>query len=267
MSVVSKATSIWKAHSVYTRVTILGLLLVVLGALVATIIGAIEGTIQNYFFTLIILIIHLIVAGLVWKFGRWALIVAAVIAVLTFVAISGLFQYGLGNVDSFFDFVPNILLIVGNLLAFVGGISAFIQRHQANPRTVATRVERAVFGSIALVVVALTGLSGGVTITGRDTVAAEDKIGAIEMVMKKIQFKPDVLDVRGFPKDAAVRIVLKNDDLLVHTFTVKDLDIDVALGAKSEGLVVLTSPGPGTYPITCEVPGHEDMKGTLVITQ
>lgn len=60
-------------------------------------------------------------------------------------------------------------------------------------------------------------------------------------------------------------MVIENDDLLVHTFTIKEMDIDIVVGPKSEVLVALPPSGPGTFEYTCEVPGHEDMKGTLVV--
>ena len=65
---------------------------------------------------------------------------------------------------------------------------------------------------------------------------------------------------------------MDNDDLIIHTFTVQTLDIeitkldiDITVGPKSETLVELPPLEPGDYPYTCEVPGHEEMKGTLVV--
>ena len=37
------------------------------------------------------------------------------------------------------------------------------------------------------------------------------------------------------------------------------------MGGRSEKLIELPSIPAGTYEYTCEVPGHEDMKGSLVV--
>jgi uncharacterized cupredoxin-like copper-binding protein len=58
--------------------------------------------------------------------------------------------------------------------------------------------------------------------------------------------------------------VVRNDDTIVHTFTVGALGIDVKVGPRSENLIVLTSPKPGTYEYYCRITGHwETMHGTL----
>ena len=101
------------------------------------------------------LVVTLLVAGLVWTFGRWALIVAAIFAILAGLVNGGVLAYGLDNLESFFDFVPPVLLSGGFLLAFVGGITAFIERRAASPRTTATAPERGIFGAIGAALVAL----------------------------------------------------------------------------------------------------------------
>ena len=45
----------------------------------------------------------------------------------------------------------------------------------------------------------------------------------------------------------------------------EDLDIEYVLGSRSEKLVELPQILAGTYKYTCEVPGHEDMEGTLMV--
>ena len=59
--------------------------------------------------------------------------------------------------------------------------------------------------------------------------------------------------------------MVENEDLIIHTFTIEDLDIDVTVGPRSETLVELPAMEPGVYKYTCEVPGHEEMKGTLQV--
>ena len=45
------------------------------------------------------------------------------------------------------------------------------------------------------------------------------------------------------------------------------LKIDESLRSRSEAVVDLSKAGPGEYEITCTVPGHEKMTGTLVVTE
>ena len=262
MSEASVKTDPQATKSVYTRATIVGLLLLPLPPLLLLIINIIEDL--DDFMPILIpaIVLPLIVAGLVWRYGRWALIAAVIVGILAGAASGHTLDYGLSNPDSFFDFVPGILLIAGSLLTVVGGIVAFIQRRRASPRAVATRAERGVLGLIVAVVLVFSVLSVVLTITGGESVAAEDRVGAIELGMSKIRFVPDQLDMQA---GLVSRLVIDNGDLLIHTFTIDQLDIDHVVGPDTEVLIELPSLDPGTYIYTCEVHGHEDMKGTLTV--
>ena len=131
-----------RALSVYTRVTIIGFLLTVLALLIGTVMNLIESNTDSLVFTIPSMAIPLIVVGLVWRFGKWALIVAAIIALLSFLVNSAYIPYGLGNPNSFFDFLPALLVVFGFILAFFGAIASFIQRRADTPRTTATVPER-----------------------------------------------------------------------------------------------------------------------------
>ena len=263
MAEVDQETGASHARPVYTKVAIAGLLLLALPPLLGIIGYAIASSIALLTATILAFVVILIVAGVVWQYGsrRWALIVAVIFAVLGLLANLHVVPYGLSNPDSFFDFAPAVILIAGFLLAFVGGIVALVQRGRTDPRTAATGAEMGTFGIIAVALVALAIVSGILTATGGSSVSAEDRAGAIELVMKNVRFEPDRLEI---PSAEAVRLVIKNDDLLVHTFTVDELGIDTAMGPGSEILIDLPRIVSGALIYTCEVPGHEDMKGTLV---
>ena len=173
-------------------------------------------------------------------------------------------DYGLESPDSFFDFVPSITAIAGFLMAFIGGIVAFVQQRRGTARTVATGVERGTFGSVMAALVVLTIMSVILTPLGRETLSAEERAGGILVLMKNVRFEPDRLFATT---GSSLRLVVDNDNLVIHTFTIEDLDIDVTVGPKSEALVELPALRPGEYKITCGVPGHEEMKGTLVVSQ
>ncbi|MCI0816132.1 MAG: cupredoxin domain-containing protein, partial [Chloroflexi bacterium] len=63
----------------------------------------------------------------------------------------------------------------------------------------------------------------------------------------------------------AVTLIVKNDDLSVHTFTVHELGINEVVIGGSEKLIAIAAADPGNYEIVCEIPGHEAMTGTLVV--
>ena len=112
-------------------------------------------------------------------------------------------------------------------------------------------------------ILVLTVLSVILTPLGRETVSAEDGAGSSLVVMKNVRFEPD-----SFPATAgsALRLVVENNDLIIHTFTIETLGIDVTVSPKSETLAELSPQAAGEYEYTCEVPGHEEMKGTLVVS-
>ena len=251
------------AVPVYTRVTISGLALLAVAHLLLATTGWL-------FFAIVGLILSLLAAGLVWKYGRWALIVAVVLALLSAAVSSHVMDYGLESPDSFFDFVPSITAIAGFLMAFIGGIVAFVQQRRGSARTVATGVERGTFGSVMAALVVLTIMSVILTPLGRESLSAEERAGGTLVLMKNVRFERNVRfepDRLFATTGSSLRLVVDNDDLVIHTFTIKDLDIDVTVGPKSETLVELPALRPGEYKITCEVPGHEEMKGTLVVSQ
>ena len=99
---------------------------------------------------------------------------------------------------------------------------------------------------------------------GRGSVSAAERVGAIVLLMEDTEFKPDRLIV---PARQEVTLVVDNKDLVVHTWTIGDLDLSHALAGRSSKLVELPKLQPGQYEYECKVPGHEDMKGILVVEE
>ena len=188
--------------------------------------------------------------------------VAVIFALLAGFGTVHVLPFGLQSPDSFFDFGPSVTAIAGFLMALIGAIVAFVLDRRGSARTVATGVEQGTFGFVMAALVVLTVLSVILTPLGRETVSAEDRAGSSLVLMKNVRFEPDLLSVAA---GSSLQLVVDNDDLIIHTFTITidDLDIDVTVGPKSETLVELPSLTPGFYVYTCEVPGHEEMKGTL----
>ena len=216
MADVSAAEPQTKVVPFYTRVTLVGLL--VYTAVYVTI-GAISLAGGDTFFPIYALavgVLTLIIAWLSRRFGPWALVVAAVWGLLNLVSNGPFVLPALAEVNSFFDFGISLPVLVTLIVATLAAPVAFVQQRRGATRTAATGGERVLFGGIAVAVVSLMLLSGVLHLTGRNTVSAGDKAGAIEVEMKSIEFKPDDLQiVAGRTTTFAVR----NRDFGVHTFT------------------------------------------------
>ena len=146
----------------------------------------------------------------------------------------------------------------------MGGLLGFFLGRRPGPRATATAVDRGVLGGLVVVLFVLVVASGITSIVGRTSVDAAERAGAFAVVeMNDTTFQPDRLEI---PHDQAVRLVIENNDLVIHTFTIKDLNVEYAMGGRSEKLADIPAAAPGTYEFTCQVPGHEDMKGTLVVS-
>jgi len=255
----------WKTRPIYTRVAIVGLLLFALVSLVFAVLSMIDGEASTVGVFVILAVLSAIFAGLMWRFGKWALVLTAVWGFLNLLLSGGLFLgISLRYPNSFFDFVLPLLLTVGALLAVVGAIVAFVQQRRGTIRTTATQTERRTFTAIPVVLVALTILSGSLHIAGLTTVAAQDEEGAIVVEMKNSYLAPNRLEI---PVGETTRIVVKNNDLSVHTFEIAELGVKHTVLPFSELLIELRPTNTGQFTFRSEAPMTGDMEGTLVVTQ
>ncbi len=128
----------WKTHPLYTRVAIAGLLLYTLVTLLVAVLRVIDGEASTVGVFIISMALSVIFAGLMWRFGKWALVLAAVWGLLN-LGLWGWPLIWLRYPNSFFNFALPLLLNVGALLALVGAIVAFVQQRRGTTRTSATR--------------------------------------------------------------------------------------------------------------------------------
>ncbi len=207
------------------------------------------------------LAVALVGAFLVWRFGSWSKIVGIVLALglmmMLFWTVFGLF-----TPNSFFDFVPGLLVPPGAIIAIVGCIAALVAARRS--RTEEATGERKTIRTVVAIVGALAVLSAVLTFTARSTVAEGTDV-ATTVTASDFQF-PDTVEV-----SAGDTILLRNNDAFLHTFTVDDLDIDVAMGPESEVLVEIPE-GSGSYVFYCmphtrspDEPAEDDMAGELTI--
>lgn len=171
------------------------------------------------------------------------------------------FAFGIGHFGSVADFAPALFALIGSVAATTFATADLADRAGA---PVPRWTSHSAAGLIAAgtLAVALTGVSAIATVAARESVSADARAGAMELAMRDITFAPATIDGAA---GEDVRIVVKNDDLIVHTFTLMEAGVDVEIGAGSERLVSFTAPPSGTYTFICDVPGHEAMTGTLAV--
>ncbi len=254
----------WKTHPVYTRVAIVGLLLYALVSLVFAILTFIDGDATTLGIFVISILLSVIFAGLMWRFGKWALLVTAVWGFLNLIWGYIFLVLSVSYPNSFFDFVLPLLLAVGALLAVVGAIVAFVQQRRGTERTAATRAERRAFAATAVTLVAFAILSGSLHVSGLTTVSAEAEAGAIVVEMRNDYLVPDRLAMRA---GETARIVLKNKDFFVHTFEIDELGVKHTVLPFSELLIELRPANTGEFTYESRAAMTGDMEGTLVVTQ
>lgn len=253
---------LWRGQPFYARLTAGGLLAFALVLIVDGVLFVLRGQSGDLAFVVYVGVPTVVIALLALRIGGWALTLAAVWAVLMLLA--GLFFLGpvLSQINSFWDFAPAVAAIVARLAAAVGGVGAFVQRRRGTVRQTATLTERRSLVGATAIVVVLVLLSGVLHVASLESVSAEAKAGAVAVRMKDTQFDPTQLTVQA---GQAVTLIVKNDDLSVHTFTVHELGINEVVIGGSEKLVAIAASDPGNYEFVCTIPGHEAMKGTLVV--
>ena len=259
---VSSAPVVANHRDLYTKVTLGSLVAIGIAAIPVNAVEVIEGARgQN---PGIIMWASFVVAVLVGGFGRWLHFLAVLVGVGAWVLFFARLQYGAASFESFFFFAPAVIILVAGLIAFICGPIAFFQSHRPSPRAFPTGLEVRIFGTVTVVVVGLVIASGIVSIGGRSSVSAEERVGAIVLLMEDTKFNPDKLII---PAGQEVTLVVDNADLMVHTLTIETLDLSHALAGRSSKLIELPELQPGQYEYRSTAWGDADMKGALVVEE
>lgn len=249
----------------WTRLAALGLLLAGLAPafmLVAGLLWGMELGEEGPFF-LITSAIGLVGSFLVWRFGTWSKVVGIIASILLMMALFWT-AFGLSSPQSFFDFVPGLLVIPGGLVALVSCIAALVAGRRGHRTAAAEGGERRGIRILLTGVLALAAISAVMTFAGRSTV--EDPAGATEVALADFEFDQDTYTVEG-----GSEVYVHNEDAFLHTFTIDELGVDEAFVASGEKLIEIPAE-PGTYVVYCkphtsdpENPSEEDMAATLTV--
>lgn len=228
----------------WTRLAALGLLMAGLGPLLMFAAGLLWGldVSEDAGFFLITAAIALVGALLVWKLGTIGKVLGILAAILVAM---GLFwtAFGLAAPQSFFDFVPGVLVIPGALLAIVCCIAAIVAGRRGHRSEHAVGGEQRGIRIVLTVVIVLAALSAVLTFTGRATV---DEAADMTVVLKDFEF-----DEESYDFAAGSTVLVRNDDPFLHTFTIEELDIDETLTPGSEALVQIPDQS-GDYIVFCQ---------------
>lgn len=161
-----------------------------------------------------------------------------------------------------------MLLPLGLLLGIGGSVAGIVTRNRVEEEG-AARGHRLATAALAVAAIAVV-TSGALALTGRERVDPAATGGSAVATMAQMAFTEGTVEIAaGAPADVLVR----NDDAVVHTFTVPELGIDQTVGPGSDALVEVTA-DPGSYTFYCKPhanlsepnPARAGMAGTLVAT-
>jgi plastocyanin len=163
--------------------------------------------------------------------------------------------WNLSRREQFVDVSVPAVLATMSVLGLVAIVMALLRR---DVEGVGPEGPVVVIGAGVIVLIGLL-ITAGVRGTGVDRVP---RPGDLVLRAHDMEFSTDHLDASA----GTVAVHFSNRDLFWHTFTVRELDVDLWVSARGERRAVFDAP-PGQYEFVCAVPGHETsgMEGTLVV--
>ena len=217
----------------------------VVGVLVTQIVLA-GGVIPPLDVFAVLMIAALVVRRSRGKAGNIMAAVVGVLAVLT--SLPFLLTDLLHPADAAVQFIVSAAMLASVVVLVVGALASLRGWRPA--------VAPALLIGAAAVVV-LAGLAALIAAGAQDSDTAS--AGDVTVNAKNVEFKPDAI---ALTKGQGV--LVKNGDLVRHTFDVEDTDVSVSVPAGRSRRAAINL-APGTYQFHCDVPGHESMKGTLTV--
>lgn len=159
----------------------------------------------------------------------------------------------IGHAEGFWETALPSALTVFAVSGLIGSVGAIVSRRTPEAGT---------RGARAVVAVALAVLAAAVVASAVSTNGAVAAAGDLSVVGEQVKFEPDRLRANG----GEVGVFVSNRDLFWHTFTIRELDVNVRVPVGAERRVTFEA-RPGTYEFVCLIPGHEQsgMKGTLTV--
>ncbi len=250
-------------RSYYTRIALLGIAMYLLIEVVILVVNLILEP-SEWAYAVVVGGIAGAIGAVIYFVRPWGLIVGVLGGLVGILfAIDGLGE-NLSSPDSFFDFAYRPIIGLAAAIFVLGGSIAGLVQHvrrrtsTSGPASV-TRAVKGVLGLVAILSIA----SAVLTVAGVHRVSAAEKVGAITITAHGLKYDTDTLIAAV---NGTTKFLFKNDDPIIHTFTIAALDVNVKVGPRSEALFELHSPTSGSYVFYCRISGHEDlMHGTLTV--
>ena len=186
-------------------------------------------------------------AAIVRTEARWLRYGLATVGVLAIVGNLPFVVADLTHPESFAGFAPQVVLTVAVLFTAFAAV--------ASARSLAVPVRPIGASVLALAAVAVVASASDAVAMADD----EAQPGDVAVVAEDLEFPAEVRVEAG-----AVGFFVDNADPFRHTFLIEGTDVDQELPG-STARRVTADLEPGTYRYYCDVPGHEDMEGTLVV--
>ncbi len=209
-------------------------------------------------------------ASFFWAGARrrsWFWILDVVAGILILLLFAPGIAFSLTHPGDAQGFIPTVLALLGAGLAIAGGIRAFLDLRRGSPSW--TRSGRAGWVVTALVAVtvgalATSAVAGSASAGGGGVAEAPTVTGVV--TAQDIKFAETTLSMKN---GEVLGLFVINKDDFAHTFDIDELNIHVALPARSTTAVAIKPTAAGTLPFYCAVPGHKEagMAGTLTISQ
>ena len=194
----------------------------------------------------VLFIVGLVLLG---RNERKGTIMLGVLALLFFAINIPFIVDALVHPEAWSEFIPNVIGVLGAVTA-LSAVTALL-RNKGTEKAAGFLVR-------TVLVIGVVAIAGSVVMTlGLESDTAQ--AGDVTLVAEDVEWDPEQLEV-----DGGGAVFVENKDLFRHTFTVEDLDISEDLGPGQDVRVELSAE-PGEYEFVCEVPGHEDMEGTLTV--
>lgn len=188
-------------------------------------------------------------AATIWRPNRITYTIFAAVGLLAILFFLPTILEDIVHPESAFGFNTTVVPTLASLLMIGVGVAAWTALGDRSA-TLSWMTAAGLFVvGLAVSIVAALGLEDDAT-----------QAGDIPLVAESAEWSTANLNATG----GSVALFVENDDPIRHTFSIKELDVDVELPAGTDRRVEFSAP-PGTYTFFCAVTGHESMTGTLVV--
>lgn len=233
--------SLFDRKPFYTLVAATGFALLVGAGLLMLLMGILTGHLaESAPFALFFVVPGLLGLFLSWKVGRWGFILPVLLALALLVLFAPFLPFTLAHPEGGLEFIMVTVFLVGALMAVIGGGISIVQWLRRSAQTSTTPVQRLAFKVILGATLVTVVVSLALATLARTSLAADVRAGATAIEIKDSAYSLSPLQVAT---GGTVRLAVRNDDTTLHTFTLPESGVDVAIPAGAERLIEFQAPG------------------------